>query len=367
MRILVVVTSDHDTFAWYRHVQPFQAYQSYLKTCGVGSDFELTVVTAAGWKDLNDHDIVFVPKPSTADHVEILRLAALMGVPAVIDLDDNLLELRPVNPVYSDRHAIASHVDEALELATAITVSTEEVANVYRPLCQRHIEVIPPSIPEALLDRWKGKRTDRYRKVFYWRGGGAQIENLLHYRDDLRLVIDSVVAEDTLWIFAGVQPWPIQNAVRHPERILHLPWKDSIPEAFLQEVMYQPDAHLVLLQNNSFDNCRSETAYLEATMSSAYTIAPSWTSTWELPGTAHYGYADGSLHYILMEALVRSSSEEQYLQAKALEFVRKERISEGVGARLVNLLRRVYEARREAYRNGTLPVITQDNPLDRER
>jgi hypothetical protein len=365
MRVLVVATSDHDTFAWYRHVQPFQAYQNHLKNYSVTqSSFEFTVVTAAGWKDLNDHDIVFVPKPSTADHVEILRLAALMGVPAVVDLDDNLLEVRPVNPMYPERHKIEAHVQEAISLAAAITVSTDVVGEVYRPMCRCPIQVIPPSIPEPLLDRWRGTRASKYRKVFYWRGGGAQIENLLHYRDDLRRAIDSEVAKDTMWVFAGVQPWLIQNAVRHPERILHLPWKDSIPEAFLQEVMYQPDAHLVLLQNNSFDNCRSETAYLEATMSSAYTIAPSWTSTWKLPGTAHYGYADGSLHYILMEALVRSSSEERVLHTQALEFVRAERNSVRVGSTLVEFLRAVLKGCRKTYAKGMLPPITQNNPLN---
>ncbi|MEN6430565.1 MAG: glycosyltransferase [Coriobacteriales bacterium] len=243
--------------AWYRCQVPGRALAA------AGYD-----VHVADWIDLDRlaaSDVVVFQRPSEPHVANIVRDLVAMGKTVVIDMDDDLWNLHPANPVYAvwkEPETIGA-LEECIRSATTATAATPELARLMSRL--NPLTVVVPNMlrredwPAEMPDKDTGERI-----VIGWAGSTSHAPDL----PQLAGVVDTILArrEDVEVWFAGYHPGFVRP---HPRLRL-------LPPVSLEEypaLVAKFDVGLAPLVDISFNRCKSDLKFLEYAAAGAATVA----------------------------------------------------------------------------------------------
>ena len=180
------IIRDDGGCGYYRCLQPAM----FLRRSGLFNT--ITDMNTTTREHILQADIVIFQSTGTPESVEAFNFALENKKPVVVEVDDLLHLVSPNNPGYATWNPATLYVHRAtyqMNLATAMTVSTPQLAREYFPF-NKNIYVLPNYLNKEKWEQYQSKKKDGYIRIG-WAGGNAHI-------DDLRLiapVIKKVVHE----------------------------------------------------------------------------------------------------------------------------------------------------------------------------
>ena len=251
------------------------------------------------WDWLLPCDAVFLQRPWLPVHAQVIVQAKMMGLPVWVDWDDDYLSIHPSNP--SARHfqyeGMRQNMERITRLADAITVTTGELKErraVDLPENQRDkIRVVPNAC------QWPLREPNGAARRVTWRGGQSHEVDLCSVLEQMVELAKDPQFAKWEWCFLGEVPWQAKLKMP-PQRLL----SDFGAEPWLyMESMnrLEPWVHIVPLEFNRFNLCKSNLAWLEASAAAAIVVAPDMPE-WRRPGVLLYRDAE-SFKRVLKGAL----------------------------------------------------------------
>lgn len=292
---------------WYRASGPLGHLQRHRADLFGGGfirnvGFEFHTIDQVSTSMAAITDMAFFQRPTSAMEVNMMRTFRRLGVPVVVDYDDDYFSVPNDNPSYfdcRDKETIQAVVT-ALGEATAVIVSTPVLAQRVLVLFpQQKVFVVRNALDERLYPSLQEPKTE----TVMWRGSGSHQRDIYTYKDALqRFALRNDSAHLT---FFGYYPWflDIPNGkmtVRAPERVV-----TEYQAALLRTA---PRFGIVPLLDNEFNRSKSNVAWLELAAAGAITLVPDWPE-WQQPGAIQYNPAD-FLHQL--EWMVQLSPEAQH-------------------------------------------------------
>jgi hypothetical protein len=235
------------------------------------------------WADLAFSDILFIQRPSDARAVPIIKKAKALGMKIWVEYDDDLLNIPVSNRAYEHyaRVEIRQAVTKIIASADVVTVTTEHLASVYRPLNNK-IVVVPNSFED---DKWfkRNREKSKNSKIVIWRGSSTHDRDL---RDYLQPILKTANERlDWKWVFIGKPCAEIYESMPQNRLMIIDGW--AIPEYFDFLNTFVAEIAIVPLAENKFNFSKSNIAWQELTYLGATTLGPTW-SEWTLPGITNY-------------------------------------------------------------------------------
>lgn len=271
--IAVLSYSGGDACQYYRGLGILNELRHY--------DISTTrIQNAASWLELSASDIGFMQRPYLPQHVALAKLVK-QQMPLWIDYDDLLTALPESNPSYVTYAAkeVRESIEHLSQLADVVTVSTEALKT---HLGREDIRVIPNAYNDYRLPTERNV-VERENKIVLWRGTNSHAGDIFTHKDALNALIRH--NPDVHFLFLGFLPWMLDLSAPN---IDHMPAKDMY-EYFQFVDKLAPDVTIVPLEDEIFNQCKSNIAWLETARSGTITVAPFWES-WAVPGV--YAYED---------------------------------------------------------------------------
>lgn len=263
------------------------------------------------WDWLWRCDALFMQRPWQPVHTQLAIQASLMGLPIWMDWDDDYLSIHPSNPHYRQfaYEGAAEAMGQLVKLADVVTVSTEELKariedlenfngqtessrETARAKLEDKVRVVPNACMWGLRDAVEGVPASgptRQRRVS-WRGGHSHeldIGSVLKPMAELSMLPQFSKWE---WCFLGDMPWQVTQVM--PKERLRAGF-GAEPWLYMEALArLDPWVHIVPLAENRFNKCKSNLAWLEASVAGAIVVAPDWPE-WRRPGVMLYEGMEG--------------------------------------------------------------------------
>lgn len=265
IRILAIDGPTIDGVSWWRNVRPLTELQRNYP------DIQVTFAgEGVSVQQLLQTDILIMFRPVTEKSLRFIEhcKSPIFNIKVIIDLDDNLWRLPPGHPSEADYNANAAHLRKIYALADGIWCSTDPLTYFADARDGRGRVV-----PNAILERDLPNAPSPYKGFVCWRGSVTQIADIQN--EDAVELFEANHDKFARWFFWGYHPGTYRT-----EKTKALPRVDVIQYmAGLKEVgmnvMWKP------LQENEFNNAKSNIAFLEATIAGAicvtnYATKPGW-------------------------------------------------------------------------------------------
>jgi hypothetical protein len=259
------------------------------------------------WQNIMDFDLIMMQRPSSDAELSLAKYMKHLRVPLWVDHDDNLFEIPIENRAYliydNKRKKIVSDI---LQLADVVTVTTNDLKNAYDGL-SGDVRVIPNALNDGIFIR-EGKLPKRAKNVI-WRGSDSHVYDVMSFGQ----AINQVKGEfpEYMFTFMGYKPWYLEQT----------PNMKAVPEIDL--IMYmnfltkqKPIVMQVPLDDNFFNHCKSNIAFLEGTFAGAACLVPDW---WDVPGGIHYKGNQG--YYLALKAMLNKEVDIVKQNEQAWEYV----------------------------------------------
>lgn len=201
--------------------------------------------------DLDFHDVVLILRATTPDIIEYLGLAKNKGIPIIIDVDDDLINLPPSHPQHHEYTRNRRIIEQFFRLADRVWVSTPQLLYVTDAIERGTV------IPNAILPSDLPDQPAPNRQRWAWRGSSVHLEDVLasagwYYRFQL-------LPKEFSWI--GWTP-----PLKHEPNARFLPYESDVFAYFEGLKRQQYNVIWKPLVNNLFNRAKSNIAWLEATM-----------------------------------------------------------------------------------------------------
>lgn len=217
------------------------------------------------------YDIFFDIRPTSDESIYCIYLAKSAGIKVWIDIDDLLWKIPGSNIVSrSFSENSKTNLTRAILNADIVTVSTDTLAE------QINLEfgVMCVVIPNAWNDRvddlhgkWNAPEEGQSSHIL-WRGSTTHTGDLLDNREYFQ------ESEDYYFTFMGEFPtFFFKKYGGGLEKINWQSWRDNIFEYFQVCQQLKPQYFFFPLEDNLFNRCKSNIAWIEATMAGAVCIA----------------------------------------------------------------------------------------------
>lgn len=294
INVLCLFPQKHDATSWYRGIGPM----SELKKRGLVNIIEAK--DKIDWSDLIGVNLVFIQRPFRKSDCDLLMFAKRLNIKVWIDYDDDILNVQQDNPVYElySKKETKDAVRFCTQNADAISVSTEALKYL-----REDAIVIPNSLN---LDIFNLSEATHNSNVVLWRGSHTHQKDLMTYRDEFIEISDELQCQ---MHFVGYKPWFIIEGLAN-KKWVSVQSLDIIQfHAFLQGD--RPKVVVVPLVDNVFNDCKSNIAWIEASMAGALTVAPD-KPEWRRPGVFNYT-GNESFKYQTMKAFKTSENKHKEL------------------------------------------------------
>lgn len=233
------------------------------------------------WNFMTACDAVVMLDPYTADDARRVALARACGTKVWADYCDNLLDVRPSNPVwlsYANKDATKKHIASVCRGSSVVTVTTETL----RQQLPHPEEVIV--LPESC--RWPMSDLPRQQTIT-WRGFGSHNEDLESVLPQIKEIAHLPQFTNWDWCFIGEPFWKIFDGIIPKERLVYVP--PLTPYDLINRwAGMSPFVHIAPLADNGFNRSKTPLAWLEATAIGAVTIGPDLPEWRECPGLITY-------------------------------------------------------------------------------
>lgn len=287
-RILLLSAIKYDGTSFYRGIGPYSHLRrQYQDIEIVDADVAQIAGTVIDWTNLAQADVFVMQRPSQNHEATLMRLANSAKIPIIADYDDDYVNIPPTNPRHSlymneTRQAV---IRECLERADRITVSTPAIADAYGKIVSKDkIIVVPNGYDNYLFSDqpYLGAR----QKIIAWRGGDTHEADLLTVKDQIIRLIKRY--NDYRWAFLGYTPRWLTEDLEIPKEQLMLYTFQDIHQYFETLTSLRPEIAVVPLEDNLFNQAKSNISALEFTLAGAITIAPNWDK-FRATGCVPYG------------------------------------------------------------------------------
>ncbi len=266
-------------------------YVGYFRNMGVFGPLsrqfpqvQIIPVNECNWSAYMGCDVVFLLRPSTSQHLDAAKMCSMVGVPLVVDFDDDLINIPPWMENSGWSLFDPAKVREAVGHSDLVTVSTAALEKV---LSAGTRTVHLPNAWNEKLFPFMPLHTNR--KTIAWRGGGEHREDIEQYLPAMVQV--GANNPQMAWMFWGQAPWRIKMI---PGKVFKSKWLDLFPY-FVSYLESQPWVHIVPLVNHPFNQAKSHNAWLEATAAGALVVAPDFEE-WRRPGVFNYSTGVDTVH-----------------------------------------------------------------------
>jgi hypothetical protein len=271
--IAVISHSGGDACQYYRGLGPMRELRRL--------DIDVTnIKNEISWLELSGSDIGFMQRPYTPQHVAVAKLIK-QQMPLWIDFDDLLTAVPESNPSYITYAADKTHesIARLVHLADVVTVSTEALKTY---LGREDIRVIPNAYNDYRLPTERNV-VKRKGKIVLWRGTNSHAGDITAHKDAINALIKH--NPDTRFIFVGSIPWMLDLSAENMDHVA----AQTMYEYFQLVDELAPDMMIVPLEDNVFNQCKSNIAWIETARNGTTVVAPLWGS-WAAPGVC--GYTD---------------------------------------------------------------------------
>lgn len=297
MKVLVICPDPKDGTAWWRVVSPL----SVLREQAPGV-FDFDVVNFADHTDVSRYDLLLLQRPCRAEDAAAMKWAKILGIPVVVDYDDDYTAIPKHNmmyPVYS-APSVQEVIKGFIRDADLLTVSTVELKMKWLQL-NRRIAVVPNGFDDRFVLR-RGEERLPYRRIM-WRGGQSHVDDMARFADSfIRAAHEGAPA---VWSFCGMSMHHLHPKMPHAS-IEEYEWQ-GVLEWFELLGKLQPSILVVPLADSPFNRAKSNISILEGAWAGAAVLAPDWDD-WRAPGVTNY---DGPKDFAKkLIALTKKSSKE---------------------------------------------------------
>lgn len=275
IKVLVVGDNPSNAYSFYRGILPMAdlTRQNVARV-----DVELLGQgTPLSWPNLIQYDCFLLTRPFRDDTVGLFQAAKAMGRKVWVDYDDNLFAVPASNYTWSTylNPEQKKRIGFFMEHADAVTVSTPDLKECLSWLRQ-DIDVIPNAWPLTMPENHDGHEPN---KVIAWRGGPSHFADMEPYVDDIVTILEKHT-DYSLYTF-GHPHWGLDGRVPK-ERWRHFgPIADTF-KYFQTFFQVKPSVVLVPLADSTFNRCKSNIAWQEATIAGASAVVPEWPE-WNVP------------------------------------------------------------------------------------
>jgi glycosyltransferase involved in cell wall biosynthesis len=204
--------------------------------------------------DYRAFDVIIFSRWLGSKHYDVLKKIADSGTPYVVDIDDYWV-LPKYNPAYwAYRKGIKQSVKDSINYADAVITTTPALAKEIR-LINENV-VIASNCLDYTHKQWEAEPMERTDKVKVgWVGG-------VTHEEDLKLIADQIKGMDIEFYICGYTPGEIWNRIAKSMPNAKIVEGTTVFE--YGEVYRHFDIVIAPLQDNKFNNCKSELKIVEA-------------------------------------------------------------------------------------------------------
>ena len=204
--------------------------------------------------DYKQFDLIIFSRWLGTKHYDVLKKIADSGTPYVVDIDDHWI-LPKYNPAYwAYRKGIKQCVKDSINYADAVITTTPALAKEIRAINDKVI--IASNCLDYTHKQWEAEPMERTDKVKVgWVGG-------VTHEEDLKLIADQIKGLDIEFYICGYTPGEIWNRIAKSMPDAKIVEGTSVFE--YGEVYRHFDFVVAPLQDNKFNNCKSELKIVEA-------------------------------------------------------------------------------------------------------
>ena len=204
--------------------------------------------------DYRAFDVIIFSRWLGAKHYDVLKKIADSGTPYVVDIDDYWV-LPKYNPAYwAYRKGIKQSVKDSINYADAVITTTPALAKEIRLINENVI--IASNCLDYTHKQWEAEPMERTDKVKVgWVGG-------VTHEEDLKLIADQIKGLDIEFYICGYTPGEIWNRIAKSMPNAKIVEGTTVFE--YGEVYRHFDFVVAPLQDNKFNNCKSELKIVEA-------------------------------------------------------------------------------------------------------
>jgi processive 1,2-diacylglycerol beta-glucosyltransferase len=204
--------------------------------------------------DYRAFDVIIFSRWLGSKHYDVLKKIADSGTPYVVDIDDYWV-LPKYNPAYwAYRKGIKQSVKDSINYADAVITTTPHLAKEIRLINENVI--IASNCLDYTHKQWEAEPLERSEKIKVgWVGG-------VTHEEDLKLIADQIKGLDIEFYICGYTPGEIWNRIAKSMPDAKIVEGTSVFE--YGEVYRHFDIVLAPLQDNKFNNCKSELKIVEA-------------------------------------------------------------------------------------------------------
>ena len=210
-------------------------------------------------RDVIDHDVLVIQAPCVPEHLAGIRLAKQSGKLTVVDLDDDLWNLMPTNPVYSfwSRPDVQYLLTACAQEADLLTTTTHYLADRLAPR-NSNVRVLGNMLPADAWDYPAPKEQHAGKVVIGWAGSPSHVGDLTLIDEAVRQTLDRYPHVEFVFVGGPKQP----EIAAHP-RVRTLPASDI---AGYVRMLGGFDIGLIPLSDTVFNRCKSDLKFVEYSM-----------------------------------------------------------------------------------------------------
>jgi hypothetical protein len=229
-------------------------------------------------------DILFCHRPGSDGEINALANAKIAGCKVWLDIDDLLWKIPISNDaaqMYNPR--VHGYMLQAMENADVISCSTQELKNeIYLEFGKEAVVINNAWNNRPGSDHIESPKNRIVKKALY-RGSNTHAGDVYLHREAFR------PCANIEWQFFGLMPWMLLKQYGgHLENVIINTWTSSVRNYFETLYAIGPDVLVFPLENNAFNRCKSNIAWIEATQSGAVCIAPSYMPEFADVPCLHY-------------------------------------------------------------------------------
>lgn len=326
IRIKVCEVAPRGACSYYRSLGPLK------KIHKINPEIHIEYLETVSWTAIADADILFLARPYDANYLQAMEMAKSFGIKIWVDFDDALTIIPEDNPGYDffTKENIIKNIEEAIQFADIMTVSTEAIKKIYEPLNQ-NIYVIENAFNDYNYPFIK--RTNISKQIS-WRGSNTHRKDLLSCKDSIISLSKQFSEWCFNWIGGGGDLWFLTDHIKNCRAIIDT---EIIKYNRLIHNL-QPEIHLCPLLSTEFTECKSNIAWIEATWAGAACLAPALPE-FVKPGCVNY---TDNFEYLLSK-LIKSRSFRQENYSKSFDYIKKNLLLSKINKKRVDVINKVLE------------------------
>lgn len=252
MKLLIISAYNEDASAFYR-IAPLHLIQNkHIKV-----DFK-DMRGQIDWSTFTGYTHLFLERPSSQNDLHIIKLAKQCGLKVIVDLDDDILHLDVLHPLYGAYEEAKAVCMECIVSADEVWVSTKGLKKSLN-LYNKNIHVIPNAHNDYLFPVDKKKPFNPETKKAIFRGGASHEADVYEKAEDLVKIING----NKDWFFEILGFRFIYLEQRCGDNYLPV---SPMPLMQYFEYMYKENPNVVFhpLCDTVFNRSKSNIAWIEA-------------------------------------------------------------------------------------------------------